>query len=70
MNRGSRAEPGGKVKHQEEGESDEGGKAVASGSEQSQPEGKKKKCSGFRDRKVRNLVMLNLQQLHGSGKMG
>ncbi|XP_031410266.1 calcium uptake protein 1, mitochondrial isoform X2 [Meleagris gallopavo] len=54
VNRDSRAEPGEKVKHREEGESggDEGRRAVASGSEQTQPEGKKKKSSGFRDRKV------------------
>lgn len=70
MNHNSRAERGEKVKHQEEGESsgDEGRRAVASGSEEAQPEGKKKKCSGFRDRKVKNLVILYLQQLHGSGK--
>nr|XP_009673797.1 PREDICTED: calcium uptake protein 1, mitochondrial isoform X1 [Struthio camelus australis] len=51
-----RAEPSEKVKHQEEEEeessSDESRKAVASGSEEAQPEGKKKKRSGFRDRKV------------------
>ncbi|XP_015721782.1 calcium uptake protein 1, mitochondrial isoform X2 [Coturnix japonica] len=54
VNHNSRAERGEKVKHQEEGESsgDEGRRAVASGSEEAQPEGKKKKCSGFRDRKV------------------
>uniref|UniRef100_A0A8V0ZIE3 Mitochondrial calcium uptake 1 n=1 Tax=Gallus gallus TaxID=9031 RepID=A0A8V0ZIE3_CHICK len=55
VNHDSRAEPGEKVKHREEGESsgDEGRRAVASGSEEAHSEGgKKKKCSGFRDRKV------------------
>ncbi|XP_009324060.1 PREDICTED: calcium uptake protein 1, mitochondrial isoform X3 [Pygoscelis adeliae] len=49
-----RTEPSEKVKHEEEEESSgsEGRKAVASGDEEAQPEGKKKKCSGFRDRKV------------------
>ncbi|KAM6264515.1 calcium uptake protein 1, mitochondrial isoform 3-T3 [Spheniscus humboldti] len=49
-----RTEPSEKVKHEEEEESSgsEGGKAVASGDEEAQPEGKKKKRSGFRDRKV------------------
>lgn len=65
-----RTEPSEKVKHEEEEESSgsEGGKAVASGDEEAQPEGKKKKCSGFRDRKVPNLGMLYLQLLHCSGK--
>lgn len=73
VNHDSRAEPGEKVKHREEGESsgDEGRRAVASGSEEAHSEGgKKKKCSGFRDRKVQNLVILYLQHLHGSGKTG
>ncbi|XP_035185477.1 calcium uptake protein 1, mitochondrial isoform X2 [Oxyura jamaicensis] len=50
----TRTEPSEKAKHPEEEESsgDEGGKAVASGSEEAQAEGKKKKRSGFRDRKV------------------
>ncbi|KAM6347797.1 calcium uptake protein 1, mitochondrial isoform 1-T4 [Alca torda] len=49
-----RTEPSEKVKHEEEEESSgsEGRKAVASGDEEAQPEGKKKKRSGFRDRKV------------------
>uniref|UniRef100_A0A8C4TXQ1 Calcium uptake protein 1, mitochondrial n=1 Tax=Falco tinnunculus TaxID=100819 RepID=A0A8C4TXQ1_FALTI len=50
-----RTEPSEKVKHEEEEEessSSEGRKAVASGNEEAQPEGKKKKRSGFRDRKV------------------
>ncbi|XP_075279304.1 calcium uptake protein 1, mitochondrial isoform X3 [Opisthocomus hoazin] len=48
------AKPSEKLKHEEEEESSgsEGGKAVASGDEEAQPEGKKKKRSGFRDRKV------------------
>nr|XP_009933245.1 PREDICTED: calcium uptake protein 1, mitochondrial [Opisthocomus hoazin] len=48
------AKPSEKLKHKEEEESSgsEGGKAVASGDEEAQPEGKKKKRSGFRDRKV------------------
>ncbi|NXD15194.1 MICU1 protein, partial [Nothocercus nigrocapillus] len=44
-----RAEASEKVKHEEEESSR---KAVASGDEEAQPEGKKKKRSGFRDRKV------------------
>uniref|UniRef100_A0A8B9UQG0 Uncharacterized protein n=1 Tax=Anas zonorhyncha TaxID=75864 RepID=A0A8B9UQG0_9AVES len=50
----TRTEPSEKAKHPEEEESsgDEGGKAVTSGSEEAQAEGKKKKRSGFRDRKV------------------
>ncbi|XP_040420552.1 calcium uptake protein 1, mitochondrial isoform X1 [Cygnus olor] len=50
----TRTEPSEKAKHPEEEESsgDEGGKAVASGSEEAQAEGKRKKRSGFRDRKV------------------
>uniref|UniRef100_A0A8B9S4J5 Calcium uptake protein 1, mitochondrial n=1 Tax=Apteryx owenii TaxID=8824 RepID=A0A8B9S4J5_APTOW len=50
-----RTEPNEKVKHQEEEESsssNDSRKAVASGNEEAQPEGKKKKRSGFRDRKV------------------
>ncbi|KAM9610318.1 calcium uptake protein 1, mitochondrial isoform 1-T1 [Morphnus guianensis] len=47
-----RTEPSEKVKHEEESSSSEGRKAVASGDEEAQPEGKKKKRSGFRDRKV------------------
>lgn len=68
MKHDTRTEPSEKAKHPEEEESsgDEGGKAVASGSEEAQAEGKKKKRSGFRDRKVRNLVMLHLQLLHCS----
>ncbi|NWU40706.1 MICU1 protein, partial [Hylia prasina] len=46
---GPRAEPG--EKHEEE-ESGEGRRAVASGEEEAPQEGKKKKRSGFRDRKV------------------
>lgn len=65
-----RTEPSEKVKHEEEEESSgsEGRKAVASGDEEAQPEGKKKKRSGFRDRKVLNLGVLQLQPLHCSGK--
>ncbi|XP_010116034.1 PREDICTED: calcium uptake protein 1, mitochondrial-like [Chlamydotis macqueenii] len=49
----SRAEPSEKVKHEEEeSHSSEGEKAVASGDEEAPPQGKKKKRSGFRDRKV------------------
>ena len=64
------AKPSEKLKHEEEEESSgsEGGKAVASGDEEAQPEGKKKKRSGFRDRKVPNLGVLHLQLLHCSGK--
>ncbi|XP_051474028.1 calcium uptake protein 1, mitochondrial isoform X1 [Apus apus] len=49
-----RPEPGEKIKHEEEeSSSNEGRKAVVSGEEEVQPEGKKKKQrSGFRDRKV------------------
>uniref|UniRef100_A0A8D0KUE6 Calcium uptake protein 1, mitochondrial n=1 Tax=Strix occidentalis caurina TaxID=311401 RepID=A0A8D0KUE6_STROC len=50
-----RTEPSEKVKHEEEEEESGGSedrKAVASGDEEAQPEGKKKKRSGFRDRKV------------------
>lgn len=65
-----RTEPSEKVKHEEEEESSgsEGRKAVASGDEEAQPEGKKKKRSGFRDRKVPNLGMLHMQLLCCSGK--
>lgn len=57
-----RTEPSEKVKHEEEEESSgsEGRKAVASGGEEAQPEGKKKKRSGFRDRKVPSLAVLHL----------
>ncbi|KAM6089658.1 calcium uptake protein 1, mitochondrial isoform 4-T4 [Theristicus caerulescens] len=47
-----RTEPSEKVKHEEESSGSEGRKAVASGDEEAPPEGKKKKRSGFRDRKV------------------
>ncbi|NWX51272.1 MICU1 protein, partial [Steatornis caripensis] len=49
-----RTEASEKVKHEEESSSSssEGGKAVASGDGDAQLEGKKKKRSGFRDRKV------------------
>lgn len=65
MKHDTRTEPSEKAKHPEEEESsgDEGGKAVTSGSEEAQAEGKKKKRSGFRDRKVRGLVGLHLQLL-------
>lgn len=43
---------------EEESSGSEGRKAVASGDEEAQPEGKKKKRSGFRDRKVLNLGVL------------
>lgn len=53
---GPRAEPGEKMKQEEEEESSsssEGSRrAVASGDEEAPAEGKKKKRSGFRDRKV------------------
>ncbi|NXE68523.1 MICU1 protein, partial [Calcarius ornatus] len=51
---GPRAEPGEKMKQEEEEESSssEGRRAVASGDEEAPAEGKKKKRSGFRDRKV------------------
>ncbi|XP_054030623.1 calcium uptake protein 1, mitochondrial isoform X4 [Dryobates pubescens] len=49
----ARTEASEKVKHEEEeSSSSEGRRAVASGDEEAQPEGKKKKRSGFRDRKV------------------
>ncbi|NXV11660.1 MICU1 protein, partial [Cepphus grylle] len=65
-----RTEPSEKGKHEEEEESSgsEGRKAVASGDDETQPEGKKKKRSGFRDRKVLNLGVLHLQLLYCSGK--
>ena len=65
-----RTEASENVKHEEEEESSssEGRKAVASGDEEAQLEGKKKKRSGFRDRKVPNLGLLHLQPLHCSGK--
>uniref|UniRef100_A0A8V5FVT6 Uncharacterized protein n=1 Tax=Melopsittacus undulatus TaxID=13146 RepID=A0A8V5FVT6_MELUD len=47
-----RTEPSEKLKHEEESSDSEDRKAVASGDEEAQPEGKKKKRSGFRDRKV------------------
>ncbi|XP_009952818.1 PREDICTED: calcium uptake protein 1, mitochondrial-like, partial [Leptosomus discolor] len=51
---GPRTEASEKVKQEEEEESSssEGRTAVASGDKEVQPEGKKKKHSGFRDRKV------------------
>ncbi|XP_010188182.1 PREDICTED: calcium uptake protein 1, mitochondrial-like, partial [Mesitornis unicolor] len=56
VKRDPRTEPSEKVKHEEEEEeessSSDDRKAVASGDKEAQPEGKKKKRSGFRDRKV------------------
>ncbi|NXK67728.1 MICU1 protein, partial [Sylvietta virens] len=50
---GPRAEPGEKVKHkEEESSSSESRRAMTSGDEEVPQEGKKKKRSGFRDRKV------------------
>ena len=64
-----KTEPSEKEKHEEEESSgSEDRKAVASGDEEAQPEGKKKKRSGFRDRKVPNLGVFHLHLLHCSGK--
>lgn len=64
-----RAEPSEKVKQEEEeGSGTENAKAVASGDEEAQQEGKKKKRSGFRDRKVPNSGVLHLQLSHCGGK--
>lgn len=63
-----RTEPSEKMKHEEESSGSEDRKAVASGDEEAQPEGKKKKRSGFRDRKVPNLGIFHLHLVLCSGK--
>lgn len=60
-----RAEPGEKVKNREESVNEEcdDRKAVESSDEDAQAEGKKKKRSGFRDRKVCILVAMECSLL-------